>query len=336
MIQEMASDHYIDEVVLVEQLPSNSWVEGMALRPNGEALLARLDQPELHAVEPSKPEALPRLVHVFPEASGVINICALPGRQDEFAVITGMVDVEKVQFRDFAMWHLALSPDNSQPPKVGKIASMPDALLAIGVIPVTERILLVADSGKSCVWRLDIETGNMAMLIQSDWMKPISDDDFFGLNRLRIAGGYLWFTNNSAGSLCRIPIELDDTDPAVAIRVTGDVQLVSADIPCCDGLLLSDDTKSAYMANYVGGTLWRVDIDTAGRGKTHTVMEHLVSPTALELRNVDGKRKLHVVCCGEIDIGWVTEDDRRSWSDIAHINATVEVSVTVTTEEVVQ
>ncbi|KAH7312480.1 hypothetical protein B0I35DRAFT_480933 [Stachybotrys elegans] len=327
----MTSDHYVDEVVLVEELPSNSWVEGMVLRPNGEALLTRLDQPELHVVDPSVPDALPRLVHTFPDCSGVLNLCPLTSDKEEYAVITAMVDVEKVQFHTFTLWRLGITSDDAQSVEVSKIAALPDALLALGVIPVSDRILLLADSGKNCIWRVNITTGNMTLLVESDWMKAISDEDFFGLNRLRLVGHYLWFTNNSAGSLCRIPIELSE-DPDVAVEIAGDVQLVSADIPHCDGLVISGDSKAAYMVNYVSGTLWRVDIDPSGRGSTVSIMENLVCPTAVELREADGKRKLYVVCCGEIEVGWVTEDDRRSWGDIAQINASVEVSVTVTEE----
>lgn len=322
------------EVVLIDQLPSNSWVEGLALRPNGHGLLSRLDQPELWSIDISDPEAKPQLLHTFPGANGVINLCALKGCVDEYAVITSILDLDTVSFHTFMIWRVSLSADDSRPPKVSKIADVADCGMCISLNPVSERTLLIGDARKGSIIRLDIVTGKSSVLIADESMELYGKDDFFGLNRVHLSDHHLWFTNNSGGMLCRIPIEWDESDPDVGVRTTGPVELVVEDIPHCDGLALSTDATTAYMANYLGGMLWRVDIDPAtGTGKTHTVMEHLVSPTSMELVYGNGKPKLYVVCCGEIEIGWVHNDDRRSWSDLANINEAVEVSVTVTTDE---
>jgi hypothetical protein len=329
----MVKDRWLDDVVLVDQLPSNSWVEGMAIRPNGQALMSRLDQPELWTVDCSNPDAEPQLVYTFEEASGIINLCPIPDTEDEYIVIAAAVDMEKVIFLDFVLWRVVLNSGGS-PPQVTKVAALPDAGMMLGVIPLTKDKVLLADSGKYSISWLDITTGKSGLLIQDDSMKAENDDDFFGLNRIRIAAGHIWYTNNSAGMLCRVPVEINDGNDAEApIRIAGEVQCVVDDVPSCDGLVVSEDGSFAYVANYLMGTLWRIDVDAStGEGTTQSIMEHLVSPTSLELRVEGGKKRLHVVCCGENENGWVN-DGVRSWGDIAEINASVSVSVTVTSEE---
>jgi hypothetical protein len=331
----MPNDRWLDSVVLVDQLPSNAWVEGLVVRPNGRGLLSRLDQPELWDVDVDDPAAEPRLLHTFPDSGGIIDVCPVAGRPDQYAVISGAVDMEKVVFLDFVLWRVELDPDDARPPQVARVAALPDAGLLLGATPLTDRFMLVADSGKHSISWIDLETGHSQVLVQDDnSMKAETDSDFFGLNRLRVAAGHLWYTNSSAGLLCRVPVELTPASPDAPIRLAGEIACVADDIPGCDGLAVAEDGSRAYMVNYATGTLWRVDVDAAsGEGVTLAIMERLVSPTSVELRDQGGKKVLYVVCCGENETGWVN-DGSRSWGDIAEINSAVTVSVTVT-EEVV-
>jgi sugar lactone lactonase YvrE len=328
----MVSDRWIDDIVLVDQLPSNSWIRGMAIRPNGKGLMFRLDKPELWTADIDTPESEPELIHTFPDIGGIINFCPLLGAEEDYLVISGGVDMENVVFNDFAIQRVSLSPDDSRPPIVTKIAAFPDAGLLIAATALTERLILLADSGKHSIRWFNLETGKSGLLIEDDSMKVETEKDFFGLNQLRISGGYLWFTNNSAGLLCKIPMEVNENDSEVPVRLTGPIECIVDDIVNCDGLILSDNREHAYMINYVNGSLWRVDIDSkTGEGTTQIIMEDLVSSTTLQLHIADGKKKLYIVCCGEIQSGWYGSEGR-PWGDIAAISS-VTVSVTVVTTE---
>ncbi len=193
--------------MLVQHLPSNSWFEGFAPRPNGGGLAARLDGPELYLYHASDPGAELERIHTFPyeEATGVVNLTPLLGRPDEFAVITGFVNMAEVKFENFILWRVKLHADDAEPPIVTRLATIPEAGFCIGLVAATERTILVADSAKHCIWRLDIETGESALLMEDPLMEAASEEDFFGLNRIRVGGGYVWFTNSSAGILGRFP-----------------------------------------------------------------------------------------------------------------------------------
>ncbi len=117
------------------------------------------------------------------------------------------------------------------------------------------------------------------------------------------------------------------------IVATDGIDIIAADIEHCDGLALGRDYSSAFAVSYMGGFLWKVDIDKeTGVGSTSVVKQHLVSPTHVELTYADDTPKLFVVCCGQIEHGWMNDDARSSWSDLANINAAVSVTVTVSEE----
>ncbi|KAI1078832.1 hypothetical protein F5B20DRAFT_193989 [Whalleya microplaca] len=332
----MLDDGSIEDVVLVTQLPSDSWFEGFAARPNGKILAARLDEPELYTFQAEDPDATPQLLHSFEEANGLINICPIPGTHDEYLVLSGVVDLALIEFEQFIVWRVTLDPEDIKPPTVTKITQVHDTGFCIGIVPVTDRIVLIPDSFKNCIWRLDIESGKSSILIADDSMKVASDADFFGLNRLRIADDFIWFTNTSMGILCRVPIERVPDDPEVGLRTSGPVSILTNDIPHCDGLTCTKDQTAFFTCSYTDGFIWKVTVEpTSGKASTAVVMKNLACPTAVELIYVDGKPKLYVVCCGEIEMNWFVQDSQNPWSEIANINDSVAVTV-VTSEERVE
>lgn len=324
-----------DDVVIIDQLPSNSWFEGFVLRPNGKVLATRLDAPELYSFRGEDSSRTPEPVYDFSaDATGLINLCPLEGCNDEYAVISGTVELANTSFANFILWRVAMSPDDSTPPKVTRLADLSETGLSVGVTSVSERLLLVADSSRNCIWRLDIPTGKLSVLVSDPSMKAASKDDVWGLNRVRVGAGHVWFTNSSVGTICRFPVELKPDDEE-GIRATGPIELLASQMNNCDGLALTKDFSSAYLVNYLQGHLWKVDFDpVTGKGTVSIVRENLVSPTSVEYIDRDGESKIYIICCGEIEVGWIN-DENRSWSDLAHINATVTVTVT-TTEEVVE
>ncbi|EOD47056.1 putative six-bladed beta-propeller -like protein [Neofusicoccum parvum UCRNP2] len=331
----MAADDI--HVVPVTQLPPNSWFEGFAIRPNGHILATRLDEPELYTFDPQDPGAQPQLVHTFPDANGLVNLCPIDGAPDEYAVIAATVELQAVQFDSAVIWRVTLK--DGEPPRIKEIARVPDSGFCIGVTAACPRTLLIADSYKNCIWRLDVPTGASAVLVADDTMKAATDEDYFGINRLRIAHGFLWYTNTSAGLLCRVPIALD---PADGVKTTGPVEIITANLPHCDGLAITDDGNAIFTCNYMAGLVWRVDMDADGKGVATILTRGLSSPTSVELARAPddpARVNLYVTCCGgEAGVGWVNEDDRLSEMDrlnldIAAVTVTEEVVEVVVVEE---
>lgn len=342
-------DECIHDVILVTQLPSQSWFEGFALRPNGDILATRLDEPELYTWDAEDADAQPTLMHTFEQSNGLINLSALPGRPDTFIVLSAVIDMGQVVFEDFIFWELSFSDDKDAAPKVTFLMRLEDIGMAIGLTALSDTILLVPDTTKACIWLVDLRTKSRKMLIEDETMSPAGEDEPFGINRMCIIDGHIWFTNSSKGILGRIPIEQEPADGefsgrGVVLRSQRSgtssgsyVQQVATDLVHCDGLSVLPDATAAYTASYNDGLLWKVEVDReTGQSEVTTVMSNLVNPTAVELIQVGGRLRLFIICNGEIEASWVTASDRMSWGDLKGLNETVEVSTStvVTTTEV--
>ncbi|KAL1852421.1 hypothetical protein Daus18300_012180 [Diaporthe australafricana] len=322
-----------EDIHLVTQLPQNAWFEGFAIRPNGYLLVSRLDEPVLYTFDAEDREAEPQEVHVFDDATGLINLCPIPGRQDEYAVITGRPDIDGMQFnnKDYAVWRVAFTTETDV--TVSKLADLGDYGFSIGIIPASEHTLLVADTFLNRICSLDIATGASTVLMEDPSMKAV-DGAPFGLNRLRIAVGHVWFTNTSAGTLCRFPISTEGP----TITATGPVEVICDDVEHCDGLAIAADASAAWTASMANDWLWRIDLDRDGDeviATTTVVKEDLYSPTAVEPFTVGDRLKLYVVCNGdrEEQQAWIKKGDSNPWADFHNVTVTESVSVSVTRGE---
>ncbi len=284
----MVEDDSISDVVLLTQLPSDSWFQGTALRPDGRVLASRLDQPELYLFDPLQPDSEPVLLHTFEGASGLINICTLEGCHDEFAVLTAVFDVATFQFEDPIIWKVSFSSKDDLEPKVTKATEVVGAGFCAALVSISPRTLLVADSSSACIWRLDITNGKISSLVADEIMRPVGEGEggaeAYGVNTVCIGGGYVWFANESAGVLGRAPIELGSGDDGWDIRATGPAVLVTDDIPHPDGLVINKEGNIVYNTNYIDGELRRIDVDpVTGKGETSIILDNLVTPASLEV-----------------------------------------------------
>lgn len=322
-----------EDIHLITQLPQNAWFEGFAIRPNGYILVSRLDEPVLYTFDAEDREAEPQEVHTFSDATGLINLCPIPGRKDEYAVISGRPDIDANQFnnKDYTLWRVAFTSETDV--TVSKMADLGDYGFSIGIIPASEHTLLVADTFLNRICSLDIATGASKVLMEDRSMAAV-DGAPFGLNRLRIAVGYVWFTNTSAGTLCRFPISIEGPK----VTATGPVQVICDDVEHCDGLALAADASAAWTASMSNDWLWRIDLDKDGDdiiASTAVVKENLYSPTAVEPFYVGDTLRLYVVCNGdrEEQQAWIKKGDSNPWPDFHNIAVTESVSVSVSKSE---
>lgn len=316
-------------VVLATQLPSNGWYEGMVVLPDATLLVARLDEPELYHLDPAAgADAEPRLLYTFQEPGirSIINICPVPGRPDEYALLLGNVDLFEVGASDFQVWRLVLGvAGDAPPPQATKVACLPDAGLALGLVAISECLVLTTDSQRGCIHCIDTETGTTSIFMKDAAFAKQEADHPLGLTRLCVDNrGYLWFANSSQLVLGRIPIAVDGGRSA---RVVGAVEIMGALMPSSDGLVVAADGSVAFATTVNDGQLWKLDL---AKGTPIRVLKgDLVNPSAVGL-NAQGV--VYVICNGEIEIGWKTADLERSWKEIRDINERVTVSVTVTEE----
>ncbi|KAI1823475.1 hypothetical protein F4861DRAFT_315721 [Xylaria intraflava] len=321
-----------EDVVLITQFPSDSWFEGFVVRPNGKVLATRLDKPELYTFDPEDPEAIPELVCTLPDCNSFVNICAIPGFSDEYYILTSTANLELISHKNAWLWRLVMAGDDGTPPKTTRVTRAPEDGYCLGVVAVSDRIVLLPDGVRSCIWHLDTKTGKKSVFAQHESMTCGAGDGYFSVNRIQVVGDFLYFSNSGGGTIGRIPVELDLSDDEVGIRVRGDVETVVDSLPSyLDGLAVSPNQTHAYVASHIDGHLHKIAIDSAIRkGTTEVVMRSLDNPTGLHLissRDGSGKTKLYIVCCGEIEVAWMPREDD-PWEAVRDINSAVTVTVT--------
>ncbi|GAP88261.1 putative six-bladed beta-propeller -like protein [Rosellinia necatrix] len=325
-----------EEVVLITQLPSESWFEGLVFRPNGNVLATRLDEPELYTFNPEDPNAVPQLVCTLPDCNSLINICTIPGCDDEYFILASTADLEVVTHQNVWLWRLTMASDDGIPPKTVRVVSVPDEGYCLGVKAVSDRFILLPDGKTQCIWHLDTQTGKKTLFAKDKSMERGAGDGFFGVNRLQIVDNFVYFTNSSEGNVCRIPVETDPSHDEIGIRAVGPVHTIIDTLSAnLDGLAVSPDQTHAYVASHLDGYLHKVQIDpTTGKGKSHVIMTSIDNPTGVDLipdPKDPEKLKLYIVCCGTIEVAWMTKPDK-PWDDIRDINSVVKV----VSQEVVQ
>lgn len=325
-----------EEVVLITQAPSESWFEGFVLRPNGKVLATRLDKPELYTFEAEDQDATPQLVCTLAGCNSLINICPVPGYEDEYFVLASTADLEVVTHEDVWLWRVIMGADESVPPKAVRVVNIQDEGYCLGVKAVSERFVLLPDGRTECIWHLDTKTGKKTLFARDRTMERGTSDGFFGVNRLQIVDNFVYFTNSGGGMVCRIPVEFDPSSDEIGICAVGPVQIIIDTLPShLDGLAVSLDQTYAYVASHIDGRLHKVQIDPAtGKGTSKVIMDRLDSPTGVNIApdpSHPGKLKLYIVCCGEIEVAWMPREDN-PWEAIRGINE----AVTIVTQEVVE
>ncbi|VUC20319.1 unnamed protein product [Clonostachys rosea] len=329
----------LQEIILIDELPRDTWPMATAIRPNGDVLLPRLNGPELYSTQHPRihsnrsPSSEPRLIHSFSDATSVFNICRLKNaRREEYAVLTAIVDLETPEIYNTTVWRVVPSAEGAAEeikPEVTKIADIPEAQFCIGMTSASERILLVADSGAGCIYRIDVETGMLSICHEDASMRPATRRDALGIARIRILGDYLFYTNASRGTFCRLPIRW--TGDGQDLWPAGACETVASGLANADGMVITRDGAAAYIDSYITGTLWKVEIDCeTGSGVVHVLRERIPDPTGMELVYAEQNEEptLFVVCCGCLSQDWRDRVGAK-WLNMLHVDRSIKVTVEI-------
>jgi hypothetical protein len=347
-------DPSLEDIIFVDRLPSDAWPEGIVLRPSGQALATRIDGAELYnlvslteTMEFGVKQEPPRVAHTFPGANTVFSICPLSGGPpdlEEYAVVTCHASYDPPEMKDVIVWRISYTKeaaaDYDGVPSVSKIADVPNGGFCLGLDPISDDVLLIGDASTPCIRRVRISTGETDVLLQHPSMKPQTEQEMWGMNRVRYAGGYIWYTNTSTGVFWRVPVER--TEDGLDLRVTGEPEAVAEGMVYADGLVMScsaDRSKAtAYAANWVEGMLWRVDVDmSTGKGEVVTLYDDLVRPTAMYLDQKSGKDKptLYLLCCGAVAASFLETEHGAALNHLGVSKNLLPIEVLITTEVVV-
>lgn len=254
----------------IYQFPNNTYVENLAVRPNGQILVSVLTSPQLWLIDPELPGRAV-LVHEFPSVLGLSAIVEY--QPDVFAVAGGNVSLSTGEaFVDsWSIWSLDLGGLNitsnesvsGQPPAVSQIADVPSALFLDGMALLSgpdKQLLIVGDVKTGAIYSVDIATGEYAAVINNTFTAPAPDYAFglSGTNGIQIHNDVMYFANFGQKTLNRVRLDADDGTPV------GEFETIAhtlTELDQWDDFAL-DDEDNAWMAAGGANTIQKVNTRT--------------------------------------------------------------------------
>ena len=219
---------------IIYEFPKPTWVENLVVRQrDGSILCSLLSSPDLYLVNPDNAT---KAIHVttIPGVLGLLGIVELG--LDVFYVAAGNYSLQEFVNTpgSYSVWEVDMRERAPQQAKTTKIASIPASgfLNGMTVLNPTEGLILIADSGLSVVWSLNVRTGRTALAINDTTMAPVKG---LGINGLHVRGNELFYSTASQNTLNKIPVNLTTGKAAgPAVTLVNNATLAGPDDFCFD------------------------------------------------------------------------------------------------------
>ncbi|KAJ5112888.1 hypothetical protein N7456_001422 [Penicillium angulare] len=248
------------EVKTLFQFQNNgSWIDNVVIRPDGSLLLTRLDVPEVWSVDADSGNAT--LAYSFPNVTSCFGISEID--DDVFAVVIGnfstktyaptpgSFSVQKLNFKSHNTSDKRRD-SQSQSPVATQIAPLPDAQALNGMVTFTKEshLVLIADSPKGVVWKVNTKTGDYAVALNDTTMLPAKGQALpLGINGLKVVDGYVYYSSTTRMEFCRVKVDEE-------ANAAGEYQVIASGfLP--DGLDVALD-GTAYIATDPQNSVVRV------------------------------------------------------------------------------
>lgn len=212
------------------QFPNNgSWIDNIVLRRDGSLLLTRLDVPEVWSVDTETGNST--MVYSFPNATSCFGISEID--DDVFAVVVGnfstttyqptagSFSVQKLEFQDGSANEETRVADSAV---ATHIVSLPEAQALNGMTSFTKEshLVLIADSPKGVVWKVNTETGDHSVALNDTTMMPAEGVALpLGINGLKVVDEYLYYSSTTRMQFCRVKVNKD-------AEAAGDYQVIAS------------------------------------------------------------------------------------------------------------
>ncbi|KAH8662707.1 hypothetical protein BGZ61DRAFT_432234 [Ilyonectria robusta] len=239
----------------VFQFSNGTWVENIAVRRNGDLLVTLIDRPELYQIDPLHSRV--KLVENFQQANALSLLGITEMAPDVFIVIAGNFSVSRRMSdpKSYSIWRIDFNR-GGKCEKISEIERIPEANFLNGMTTLNHRTdsVLVSDSARGVVWRVDIATTDYEIVLEDETMKPLQGVPLIlGINGIRILGNYLYYVNAPRGLFCRVEIDLS-TGKAI-----GQYEIIATEVPGDDFVI--SEKGVAYVTENGQNLLERVYLD---------------------------------------------------------------------------
>ncbi|KAK0763450.1 hypothetical protein N5P37_002827 [Trichoderma harzianum] len=205
---------------IIGQLPDGTWLENLAVRPNGDILTTLLfPYGAIYTIRQS-PQGLHGLELLANFSSvnslgGISPVAVASGLETYVVVGANTTGLSQPIRGTFSAWTVTFQPTKSgvtrEQVRINKVSDMsPNSTFLNGVISIPDvpHAVLVSDSAAGSVGYLDIQTGELdpdAFVFPE--MQPVQGGAFpLGIDGIRIHDGYLYWTNTLRVVIYRVAL----------------------------------------------------------------------------------------------------------------------------------
>ncbi|KAK6390439.1 hypothetical protein LTR65_005563 [Meristemomyces frigidus] len=190
-------------------------------------------------------------IHQFALTDSALGIAEV--EEDVFVVVTAGLNGTSASPGSAKIWKVdMLACEPGSPSTVTLIATLPAVGFPNGVtsLPSDKRNVLVADSAKGIIWRVDTHTGACTVAMENTSFAFASALLPLGVNGIHVLGSELYFTNTGAGLFGKVNITTNGL-------AAGAVQIITSSVFPDDFALTANGT--AYIVG--SSALWRASPD---------------------------------------------------------------------------
>lgn len=282
----------------IYEFSNPTWLENIAVRYNGQILVASISTPALKQVDPK--QILPPItVAEIPGATSILGIVEL--QQDVFYVIGGdlsNVTATRLVFPS-KIWSVDLRPMRttskgkvSRPSKLSLVADLSNSTFLNTLTKIATNdysAILISDSGAGQILRLDIRTGRTTVVL-SDETTRSARQGVAGVTGIHTHNGDLFYANFASQQFFMVPISRQGQPTGKSSLITNGTLI--------DDFTLSRDGRKAFAATNPKNSLLEIDIPN----KTfRTVVQALNATSAALGRTRFDFHSLYVVTGGGLD-----------------------------------
>ena len=286
------------------QYPKGTWLENIAIRPNGNLLVTLLlPDPELHQIEPFVASPTPENIHTFHGYLGLSGIAEIA--PDTFAVAAGNVSFTAGGQRgSWSVWKVNFPAPHKIHATISKIADVLGAKELDGMCnlpsPKVPQNILVGDLEEGVVRRVDTTTGEVKITL-NDTITAATKDPIVGtsgVNGIHVHNGALYLTNTAKHIFASIPIRTDGapTGQPTIIQDSHKSELIFS----FDDFAIVDE--DAYLVTGSGNAIERIGLDGTPKGRIvagNLSSTQIAGPTSAAFGRTERDRHiLYVVTSG--------------------------------------
>lgn len=254
-----------------------------------------MTSPDLYLIDPAHPQ--PVLIHSFTNHLSLLGIAEL--RHDHFYVIVGNYS-QPTNTNTPGSWDVYHVDMGSQPPHIALSAHFPESNLLNGmaVLSAREGLLLIGDAGAGVVYRLDVDIGDIAIVIDDPTMKPPAGAPV-GIDGVQIRNNNLYFTNAPKQMFVKIPLKRDGT-------AAGPAEVLATGLEIDD--FTFDTRGSGYMSITFSNNIAKLQSGVSGAANVSDAsavasITALAGPTACKFGRLPSDREmLYVTTNGGLGI----------------------------------